>query len=703
MNILSAVNKPPGRAAVGIAHAVVSLLQTPAMRADVDAVLFSAKSFAAAMLAYYVSLRIGLANPYWAIVTVYIVSQTSAGASLSRGVYRFVGTLVGAAATVAIIPNFVNDPIVCSVVLACWIGLCLYFSLLDRTPRAYAFVLAGYTASLIGFPSVVDPGAVFDTASVRVQEISIGILCAVLVHRYILPKRMTGQFIGKLLAALRDARQLAADALRGTPSENRRDRTQLAVDLLGLQGLASHLPYDPAPALRHESVQLIHDRLARLLALAAEIEDRIHSLGVGGYNSPDELVALLDDLATWTCAVEATDRERVAKCLIARARAINNRLGVGDATPGVRLAANLAGYLGEMIGLLQDCDNLGRHIVTAEQSRETTMLHWPKPAKGYIYHRDRWMAGRAALGAIVGILISCAFWIWSAWPEGGTAVSIFGVCCTLFGNVDAPAPNVIKYMLGSIYGVVISFAYSFVILPQVTDFALLVAVLAPAFLFAGSLQARPPTTFMALGITLTIPILSGLRATYAGDFAASLNTVVALFAAVGFGAVSMTLFQTVPVDAAISRLLRLSRRGVSRRALGEVPDDRHWTNLMIDRTALLLPRLRVSNKGYSDVLDDTLHHLRVGHAVGSLRKIIPQVDGDIAEKLGELLFAIAARFSARDLKDHVDPTGFDQRIETLQAMIADSSINDRSRIAELLMDLRFALGLSHTASAPHDR
>ncbi|WP_420232990.1 FUSC family protein [Pseudomonas sp. ABY48] len=668
-----------------------------------DAVLFSAKSFAAAMLAYYVSLRIGLANPYWAIVTVYIVSQTSAGASLSRGVYRFVGTLVGAAATVAIIPNFVNDPIVCSVVLACWIGLCLYFSLLDRTPRAYAFVLAGYTTSLIGFPSVLDPGTVFDTASVRVQEISIGILCAVLVHRYILPKRMTGQFIGKLLAALRDARQLAADALKGTPSENRRDRTQLAVDLLALQGLASHLPYDPAPALRHESVQLIHDRLARLLVLAAEIEDRLHSLGVSGDNSPDELVALLDDFARWISAVEAADRERVAKCLIARARAINTRFGAGAATPGVRLAANLAGYLGEMIGLLQDCDNLGRHIVTVEQSREATALHWPKPAKGYIYHRDRWMAGRAALGAIVGILISCAFWIWSAWPEGGTAVSIFGVCCTLFGNVDAPAPNVIKYMVGSIYGVAISVAYSFVILPQVTDFVLLVAVLAPAFLFAGSLQARPPTTFMALGITLTIPILSGLRATYAGDFAASLNTVVALFAAVGFGAVSMSLFQSVPVDAAISRLLRLSRRDVSLRALGDAPDDRHWTNLMIDRTALLLPRLRVSNKGYSDVLDDTLHHLRVGHAVGSLRKMIPQVDGDIAGKLGELLCAIAARFSARDLKEHVDPIGFDQRIETLQVMIADSSINDRSQRVDLLIDLRFALGPSNAASAAHDR
>ncbi len=130
----------------------------PAIKADAKALVFSIKSFAAAMLAYYLSLRIGLSKPSWAIVTVYIVSQASAGASLSRGLYRLVGTMVGAIATVLIIPNFVDDPILCSIVLACWIGFCLYLSLLDRTPRSYAFVLAGYTASLIGFPGLLDPG-----------------------------------------------------------------------------------------------------------------------------------------------------------------------------------------------------------------------------------------------------------------------------------------------------------------------------------------------------------------------------------------------------------------------------------------------------------------------------------------------------------------------------------------------------------------
>ncbi len=691
-------------------RAGLALLRTPAMRADADAILFSAKSFAAAMLAYYIALRIGLPKPFWAIVTVYIVSQTSVGASLSRGVHRFAGTIAGAVATVAIVPNFVNDPIACSAALACWIGLCMFFSLLDRTPRAYAFVLAGYTASLIGFPSVLDPGAVFETASVRVQEISIGILCAILMHRYVVPRRMTGQFTGKLSATLQDARRLAMDVLKGTPGENRRDRNQLAADLLVLQGLATHLPYDAAPMTpRRGTLRLVHDRLARLLPLATEIEDRIRFLGAGSGSAPDDLrddlpedlSVLRGDVEAWIASAGTGGRDGSAAHLIGRARSIRKRLGADAATPGDRLAANLAGHLAEMVGLLQDCDRLVRTIRTVDRPRGPAPLHGPLRATGYVHHRDPWMAARAAMGAMVGILIGCAFWIWSAWPEGGTAVSILGVCCTLFGTVDTPVPNVIKYMVGSIHGVLISLAYGYVILPQVTSFAVLVAVLAPAFLFAGSLQARPPTTFRALGITLTLPILAGLGSSYTGDFAASLNMAIALFAAVGFGAVSMSLFQTVPVDTAINRLLHVSRRDVGRRALGAAPDETRWTSLMIDRTALLVPRLRVSGKACSDVLDDTLHHLRIGHAAGRLRKTIPRIEGDVGDGVRELLLAIAARFGTGGRTGPVDHIDLVRRIEALAALVAGSPVKDRPAMLDLLIDLRFALGSGETVEGEH--
>lgn len=216
--------------------------QTPSatLRSDGQAVIYAAKSFAAAMLAYYLALSIGLQRPSWAIITVYIVSQTSAGASLSRSVYRLVGTVVGAAATVIIVPTFVNQPILCSVVLALWIAGSLCLSLLERTPRGYAFLLAGYTASLIGFPAVSAPGTIFDLAVTRVEEIAIGILCAGLIHRFVLPVRIAGRFNSTLAQTLATARQRIADTLAGKPVAA--ETLRLALSLQFLQALTTTCP-----------------------------------------------------------------------------------------------------------------------------------------------------------------------------------------------------------------------------------------------------------------------------------------------------------------------------------------------------------------------------------------------------------------------------------------------------------------------------
>jgi hypothetical protein len=72
----------------------------------------------------------------------------------SKGFYRFLGTLLGAAATLVIIPNLVDAPELASAAVALWVGFCLYFALLDRSPRSYVFMLAAYSAGIIGLPSV---------------------------------------------------------------------------------------------------------------------------------------------------------------------------------------------------------------------------------------------------------------------------------------------------------------------------------------------------------------------------------------------------------------------------------------------------------------------------------------------------------------------------------------------------------------------
>ncbi|QOV62121.1 FUSC family protein [Kosakonia pseudosacchari] len=662
-----------------------AMFSSVALTGDANALLYSAKSFAAAMLAYYIALSIGLEKPSWAIITVYIVSQTSVGASLSRSVYRLAGTIVGAGATVLIVPTFVNTPIVCSVVLTGWITFCLYLSLLERTPRAYAFVLAGYTASLIGFPAVFHPGAIFDTAIVRVQEIGIGIFCAALIHRYVLPKRISGLFNSKIAQTLHSARQMLADALAGSANEAAAN-LRLALALQFLQGLSHHIPYDFAYSapVRHAR-KALHDKLARLLIVSGEIHDRLLLVTA----LPANVQTLLEEVQSWLAGEESAKRKITGQALAERSATLAEQFAAAETlTFETALQRNLVRHLHEAITLLLQCERLANALAHA---KPTQMPAEEKPAKGYVFHRDSLSAARTALGAFVTILSGCLIWIDSAWPDGATAVSILGVCCTLFGSFDTPAPHIVKYMVGSAWGVMISLLYSFALLPLVTEFPLLVAVLAPAYLLAGSLQARPATTFMAMGITLTLPILCELGAHYSGDFAVAVNTAIALFAATGFAVVSMSLLQTVQADAAIERLLRVCRRDVRRSVKGVFkPDETHWTNLMIDRTALLLPRLQRSGHSAEQTLNQMLHALRVGLSVMHLRRFQAQKDRQKAHDIGELLSLLA-----RD----TTPSALRQRI---QAMIGLTSLHPHEQSRQLidcLVDLHCALSEPYTGPA----
>ena len=60
--------------------------------------LFSLKTFTAAMLALYLSMVLGLDNPTWAMMCVYIIAQPFSGMALAKGVSRLLGTLFGACA-----------------------------------------------------------------------------------------------------------------------------------------------------------------------------------------------------------------------------------------------------------------------------------------------------------------------------------------------------------------------------------------------------------------------------------------------------------------------------------------------------------------------------------------------------------------------------------------------------------------------------
>ena len=177
--------------------------------------IFSIKMFAACMMALAAAFVLDLPHPSWSMMTIFIVAQPLAGMVQSKALYRLAGTVVGSVAAVFIVVVFAGSPELQTLALAVWLGWCVYVTVIHRTPSGYVVMLAGYTASFIAFPSVDAPDTIFTTALARVEEIALGILCAVVVDMTIFPRRVGPMLQARLDAWLADAMRWTVDVLTG--------------------------------------------------------------------------------------------------------------------------------------------------------------------------------------------------------------------------------------------------------------------------------------------------------------------------------------------------------------------------------------------------------------------------------------------------------------------------------------------------------
>jgi uncharacterized membrane protein YccC len=653
-------------------------------------VLFSVKCYLAAMLAYYIALKIGLQRPYWAVTTSYIVAQPLAGAVLSKAAFRVGGTVLGATAAVLLVPSFVNEPMVLGLALALWLGACLYLSLLDRSPRAYVFLLAGYTASIIGFPSVDVPGSIFTVAILRVQEILIGILAGSFMHGMVWPRTVTDRLYVRVDEMLATAehwtrRALAEDAEPAHDMERRR----LALDIAELDVLSTHLPFDTARLVpRVRTVRALQDELTMILPLATTAQDRLMALEATPEGVPEDIRALIGRVSDWLeQGVTGAEREAGAAALLSETIALEPQPGGEGYTWREMLLLNLMARLRDLIMAHRDCRALRDQIRVAGVRAISPHVHGLLTrATGRALHRDRGLALRSCLGTIATIMIGCALWIGSAWPDGAGAVLIAGVYCALFGNIDNPGPTIVQILYGTFIGLAGAAVYAFVLLPRATDFVTVAAVLAPGFLAMGSLMANPRTALWGMGILVGGMNFVGLNASYDGNFAAFANGAIAEVIGTVLALVMVGLFQTVGVDTSIGRLLRASARDVARRARGRAPNDMMWTSRMLDRVGLLVPRLAARGPDPQEVFLDALIDLRIGVVAGQMDRLRAGATPEEGRLIADTLSGVARHFERLDPnRPEAPPTALLDDLDRTMAAFSDDDSEERRRQGLVLL------------------
>ena len=604
-----------------------------------DELLFALKTFTGAMLAFFISCWLGLDNPYWSMATAFIVANPYAGAMRSKAVYRFFGTLIGGTAAVVLVPNLVNAPVLLCIAMALWVAMCLYIALMDRSPRAYTFMLSGYTAGIIGFPSVTDPSHIFQTALTRCEEITLGIVCTTIIGTIILPRSIGPVLARRISSWVKPGVDWASAALAGDGESQaaREARRRLAFEATDTAMMVSQLAYDIS------NMQSAVRQVTRLRMYVISLMPVLSSIGqrVAELRRLDALTPKLKTVLAATDQWVQSGKADGADALLRDIQALDHD------TPdwGGLLRASLALRLEELVRISSHSRQLRRFVTEGAPPPPAS----PALDAEYIaitkQNRDHKLAFLSATSAAGAVLLVCALWIATSWAYGAGAAIMVAVACSFFAAQDDPAPAIAQMLRNAVIVIIGIFVYSFAILPRVVGFDELYLVLLPAGLMTGVLVSRPATfgTGMVIGAVGATQL--GLGNGYHSSFVPFADSSFSLIVGLGSALILTRIVRSVGAAWSAERLMRANWRDVAAAAQAALPHDRAaLTGIMMDRLGLMMPRLAAVASGADSAASGVLVDLRVGLNIIALHREQWRLPPE-ARRYCELIFdGIAAHY-----------------------------------------------------------
>ena len=537
---------------------------------------YTLRTMLAIGLALYVSFSLQLLSPLSSVTTVLIVANPLTGALVSKSLWRLFGTVLGAAAAVALFAVFAQSPLLFTAALSLCIALACVVSTLLRYFRAYGAVLAGYTIIIVAAGSFADPQNIFIGALSRVSSVSVGLVTTALVF---------------LLTTL-----------------PRPSRLEPAIEVLVRDVAAAFLAYrghqpgwtatlPRAELLRRASA--LDEQIVYAGADSTAVRARMMRLRQGGAGLLGLLSALEplhDRLRQDDPAVDAARRiahgtmERLARLEpgglagalppIEAARtelqAIAARTTDPEALTVVLHEHDLLQQLAQAVG------DLGGQGTGGTRLRLLPYLDWSS-------------AGRNGMRGGLVTLLGGLFWYATQWPSGPTLLSyLVPAACLLSTNPSASQASV-SFAIGTLLAIPASLFAQVFLLPQIDGFPLLWGSLCLCLAPGIWLQFSPRHGLRAFGYVVFFNAMVNVHNPITFDDIALLNTWAAF--AVGTVCLVVVFRVLLPVNPAreVARLAALLGRAVERLARPGrrgLPAWATWQNVQMQKILRLIQRMQ---------------------------------------------------------------------------------------------------------------
>lgn len=579
--------------------------------------IFALRTVSAGMIALLAAYALKLDHPQWAMMTVFIVAQPVAGMVLAKGFYRLLGTLAGGVAAIGITTAFGTGPWILVTALAVWIGICTFVSSLLRNPEAYGATLAGYTAMIIGLPAFGQPHLVVDLAVARCTEIVLGIVCAGLTSRLILPKLASDAIVSRLKRCILDLATYAGGAFsggdRGTLIGLHR---KLVADTQTLGEMRAYARLEaPSFAPRAHPVRRTIGQLLSALSAARALYSHAAPKNAALIPVRSELQALVSELAAKPGALDDTSSwvARLDAISIKARQMPDASTDQGEDRVGTITRLTVAADFAEAL----------KQVLRGLDALRAPVTRRPGPGSqqpALVVHRDYPGAARNAIRAAVATLLVAAFWLTTKWSEAAGTVILVAVVSSLF----AARPDPVQVSWGFFKGTLLALPFAFLVgqvaLPALPGFGWFMLFVVPIMVPAALAMANPRYVGVATAFAINfLAFLSPHQAmTYDPGpfFAGSASILVGILLAIG------VFIVVLPADPwlAADRIVRAMREDLARLCLHErVPRRSAFESLAYDRVNQLMPLVQNSGRKGEAVLGGGVASVTVGLEILRLR------------------------------------------------------------------------------------
>jgi uncharacterized membrane protein YccC len=614
------------------------------LRVAVPALLYGIRLWAAVCLSLFVAFQLELENPFWAGVSAAIVCQPVVGASLRKGWFRMVGTVIGAIAAVVLSACFPQSRAGFLLGLALWGGVCALVATLLRNFASYGAAMAGFTAAIIAGDELGAVGGAngdaFNLAVARGAETCIGIVCAgVVLASTDLggARRRLATLLASLSADVAGGLMRALQLPSSMQVESRTERRRLVLQVSGLGTVIDQAAGEISNVqIRPRAIQAAANSLFDALIAWRSVANHQEFHPEAGAEAPRVRECLPTILTNSEGAIDPVRWRSDPLAMRAAMQIAARRLVALPAdTASLRLLCD--GTAEGLLALSRAVTGVVRvsHPALTPRLRRTARLRVP----------DLMPALINGVRAFLTVGAAALVWIWTAWPNGAMFIAFAMLAVTLFApREDAAYATARSFATGVGLTAVFAAVVAFALLPHRTSFAGFCAVLGLVLVPGGALSAQSWEQSLFVGMTaLFIPLLGPSNPeTYNPQ--QFYNTAIALVSGIAFAALAMRLLPPMPPVKRARRLLALTLRDLRRLTHGKVPpSSAEWEEKMYSRLSAL--------PGSVDILQGArlAAALSVGSGIIRLRRIARRFGLD-AELRGTMA-AIATGDSAAGIRE----------------------------------------------------